>query len=278
MKRYWIGLGLWLLVITVHVQASESTAPAESGSVVTASGSQGTHLSVDALSPLGMYQAADPIVKAVMLILLAASGVTWAVLVTKQWQLGRARRRLAPLVSLCAHAESFAAAKAAASCHQGTGLAFLSAAQTELALSEQVDAVSQGVKERVQARLERVQVAQASMMNRGTGVLASIGSVAPFVGLFGTVWGIMNAFIGIAHTQTTNLAVVAPGIAEALLATALGLVAAIPAVIVYNYFTRALAAYRAQMGDLAVAILVLVSRDLDSERNAQTELAWRQAG
>ena len=73
---------------------------------------------------------------------------------------------------------------------------------------------------------------------RGTGILATIGAMAPFVGLFGTVWGIMNAFIGISQAQTTNLAVVAPGIAEALLATALGLVAAIPAVVIYNHLAR----------------------------------------
>ena len=82
-------------------------------------------------------------------------------------------------------------------------------------------------------------------MSRGTGVLATIGSTAPFVGLFGTVWGIMNAFIGISQAQTTNLAVVAPGIAEALLATAIGLVAAIPAVVIYNVFARSIAGYRA---------------------------------
>jgi biopolymer transport protein ExbB len=98
---------------------------------------------------------------------------------------------------------------------------------------------------------------------RGTGVLASVGATAPFVGLFGTVWGIMNSFIGISKAQTTNLAIVAPGIAEALLATAFGLAAAIPAVLMYNMFSRWTAAYRAQVGDAAAAVLRLVSRDLD---------------
>src|SRR3546814_1624005 len=86
-------------------------------------------------------------------------------------------------------------------------------------------------------------------MIKGTGLLATIGATAPFVGLFGTVWGIMNSFIGIAASKTTNLAVVAPGIAEALLATALGLVAAIPAVVIYNHFSRQIGAYRAQVAD-----------------------------
>ncbi len=100
-------------------------------------------------------------------------------------------------------------------------------------------------------------------MSRGTGVLATIGSTAPFVGLFGTVWGIMNAFIGISEAQTTNLAVVAPGIAEALLATALGLVAAIPAVVIYNVFARSIAGYRPILADASAAVERLVSRDLD---------------
>ena len=102
-------------------------------------------------------------------------------------------------------------------------------------------------------------------LNKGLSFLASSGSVAPFVGLFGTVWGIMNAFIGIAKSQNTTLAVVAPGIAEALLATAIGLVAAIPAVVLYNHFTRGVSQYRALMADISAALMVLVSRDLDRE-------------
>jgi biopolymer transport protein ExbB len=99
-------------------------------------------------------------------------------------------------------------------------------------------------------------------MLKGTGVLATIGATAPFVGLFGTVWGIMNSFIGISKSHTTNLAVVAPGIAEALLATALGLVAAIPAVVIYNHFARRIAAYRALVADTSAAVMRVVSRDL----------------
>jgi biopolymer transport protein ExbB len=100
-------------------------------------------------------------------------------------------------------------------------------------------------------------------MARGTGLLATIGSTAPFVGLFGTVWGIMNAFVGISQAQTTNLAVVAPGIAEALLATAMGLVAAIPAVVIYNVFARSIAGYRQVLADASAGVERLVSRDLD---------------
>ena len=103
---------------------------------------------------------------------------------------------------------------------------------------------------------------------RGTAIIATIGSTAPFVGLFGTVWGIMDSFIGISKTYTTNLAVVAPGIAEALLATAMGLVAAIPAVMIYNAFARAVTAYRAQLGDAAAEVLRHVSRDLDRDASS----------
>ena len=100
--------------------------------------------------------------------------------------------------------------------------------------------IDDGFKERVALRLERVEAAMSRQIARGTGVLATIGATAPFVGLFGTVWGIMNSFIGISEAHTTNLAVVAPGIAEALLATALGLVAAIPAVVIYNHLARSI--------------------------------------
>jgi len=97
-------------------------------------------------------------------------------------------------------------------------------------------------------------------VSRGVGILATTGATAPFVGLFGTVWGIMNSFIGISESHTTNLAVVAPGIAEALLATALGLVAAIPAVVIYNHLARVISGYRTLLGDASAQLLLMVSR------------------
>src|SRR5262249_4671203 len=120
-----------------------------------------------------------------------------------------------------------------------------------------------GLKERIASRLERIEAAFSRRISRGTGVLATIGATAPFVGLFGTVWGIMNSFIGISKSHTTNLAVVAPVIAEAWLATALGLRAAIPAVVIYNLFARKITSYRAALADTSAQILRLVSRDLD---------------
>lgn len=127
---------------------------------------------------------------------------------------------------------------------------------------------NEGIKERTSFRLERRVAAVGRQMGRGNGYLATIGAISPFVGLFGTVWGIMNSFIGIAQTQTTNLAVVAPGIAEALLATAIGLVAAIPAVVIYNVFARQIGGFKAMLGDVAAQVLLLQSRDLDLEASA----------
>ena len=134
----------------------------------------------------------------------------------------------------------------------------IQSAAREAVLSDGV--LDDGFKERIALRLERVEAAMSRRIARGTGVLATIGATAPFVGLFGTVWGIMNSFIGISEAHTTNLAVVAPGIAEALLATALGLIAAIPAVVIYNYLARSIAAYRALLGDASAQVLLLIGR------------------
>jgi biopolymer transport protein ExbB len=135
-----------------------------------------------------------------------------------------------------------------------------------------------GVKERVESRLRRIEASFGRRMARGTGLLATIGATAPFIGLFGTVWGIMHSFIGIARLHTINLAVVAPGIAEALLATATGLVAAIPAVVIYNLFARGIGSYRATLADLSACIQRLVSRDLDLRRTALRTAAEQRHG
>jgi biopolymer transport protein ExbB len=214
------------------------------------------------LSPWGMFMAADIVVKAVMIGLVFASVLTWTIWFAKTIELMAARRRLRAAIDALNAARSWSEASAASQGRRDGAAALIAAADTELRLS--ADALSAaGVKERVASRLERVEAAAGRQMIRGTGILATIGATAPFVGLFGTVWGIMNSFIGISKVQTTNLAVVAPGIAEALLATALGLVAAIPAVVMYNMFSRWIAGYRALHADAAADILRLISRDLD---------------
>jgi len=215
------------------------------------------------LSPWGMYQSADIVVKSVMIGLILASILTWTVWVAKSIELISARRRLRRELVDLKRARSLAQATEQARARHSFSEILIEDAREELKLSAN-SREKEGIKERVSFRLERLVAACGRDMSKGTGVLATIGSTAPFVGLFGTVWGIMNSFIGIAKTQTTNLAVVAPGIAEALLATALGLVAAIPAVIIYNVFARSIAAYKAQVADASAQVLLLVSRDLDT--------------
>ncbi len=215
------------------------------------------------LTPWGMYLDADWVVKAVMIGLAIASVITWTVLVAKAREFAGARRALlAARDALLKEEAGLSAAIAAQALSSGVGREFVEAAQLELRLSQGLSS-AEGVKERIASRLERIELGHARRLRRGTGVLATIGATAPFVGLFGTVWGIMNSFIGIARLSTTNLAVVAPGIAEALLATAMGLVAAIPAVIVYNHFSRTLAGLRGLIGDLSAGVQQMVSRDLD---------------
>jgi biopolymer transport protein ExbB len=214
------------------------------------------------LSPWGMFMAADIVVKAVMVGLVSASVLTWTIWFAKAIELMLARRRMQAAIDALNAARSWAEVTARLPGRSDGAAALIDAADTELRLS--ADAISPaGVKERIASRLERLEAAAGRQMIRGTGILASIGATAPFVGLFGTVWGIMNSFIGISKSHTTNLAVVAPGIAEALLATALGLVAAIPAVVMYNMFSRWIAGFRALHADAAAEILRIVSRDLD---------------
>ena len=214
------------------------------------------------LSPWGMFLAADIVVKAVMIGLVFASLLTWTIWFAKVIELIAARRRLRATITVLSEARSLADCIARLPERDDAAGALIRAAETELGLSaDALDPV--GVKERIVSRLERIEAAAGRRMIRGTGVLATVGATAPFIGLFGTVWGIMNSFIGISKSHTTNLAVVAPGIAEALLATALGLVAAIPAVVMYNVFSRWIASFRALQADAAAEVLRLVSRDLD---------------
>ena len=138
----------------------------------------------------------------------------------------------------------------------------IAVAASELRMSEGAFSDA-GIKERAQSSFAELSRAEARRIRFGMGALATIGAISPFVGLFGTVWGIMNSFIGISKSQTTNLAVVAPGIAEALLATAIGLVAAIPAVIVYNHFARSTKNYMELASRASGAAGRLLSRDLD---------------
>jgi biopolymer transport protein ExbB len=221
------------------------------------------------LSPWGMYLNADPVVKAVLIGLAFASLVTWTVWLAKTIEIVICKRRVRAALNILASVRSTSEGVERLAGAEGEVRQFLDAAVTELKLSAG-SIERDGIKERIASRLERIEAAYGRRLLRGTGVLATIGSTAPFVGLFGTVWGIMNSFIGISKSQTTNLAVVAPGIAEALLATAFGLAAAIPAVVIYNVFARSISGYRALLGDASAEVLRLVSRDLERPAAATT--------
>lgn len=220
------------------------------------------------LSPWGMFMAADWVVKGVMIGLAFASLVTWTVWVAKSIELAGARVRAGATLKVIRRAKTLTEATDAVENKGGPAALMLRMATHEMQLSDAVVEHTDGggIKERVSSALSRIETHAGRRMSRGTGALATIGSTAPFVGLFGTVWGIMNSFISISESQTTNLAVVAPGIAEALLATAIGLVAAIPAVVIYNVFARSITGYRHLLADAAAGVERLVSRDLDFRR------------
>jgi biopolymer transport protein ExbB len=218
-----------------------------------------------------MFMDAKPVVKVVMIGLLLASVFSWTLLITKLLEF-RSLNRVSD-----SFLEAFRGAKsindmgriAVAEEFDGNPLADMAAAAAqEIELSRQAGLHVAGEhRETTLNRAEHaVAAVQASLTRRlssGMQFLASVGSNGPFIGLFGTVYGIMDSFIGIANTNTTNLAVVAPGIAEALLATGLGLFAAIPSVIFYNYFQTRISAYGARTEGFVAELMNAISRQLD---------------
>jgi biopolymer transport protein ExbB len=234
------------------------------------------HLLPQNLSAWGMFMHADIVVKVVMVGLALASLATWTVWIVKSFEIFGAKRRAQSQLGILARAATLDAARTDLEKAKGPVVRMVDAAAAEVDRS--ADLSVDGIKERAAALISRIEARAGRVINRGTGILGTIGSTAPFIGLFGTVWGIMNSFIGISKTHTTNLAVVAPGIAEALLATAFGLVAAIPAVIIYNVFARSISGYRALLGDAAAEILRHVSRDLDRAAPAAVSDSWHVVG
>jgi biopolymer transport protein ExbB len=210
------------------------------------------------LSPWGMFLNADIVVKVVMIGLALASLVTWTVWLAKTVELRGAKRLARRRLKMIENGSNLVEAVRACDGKRDAVAQLILSTAREAELSD--DYFDDGFKERVALRLQRVEAAMTRQVSRGVGILATIGATAPFVGLFGTVWGIMNSFIGISESHTTNLAVVAPGIAEALLATAFGLVAAIPAVVIYNHLARVIGGYRTLLGDASAQLLLMVSR------------------
>jgi biopolymer transport protein ExbB len=247
------------------VAAQPAPTPAASDATAAPDGTRSlrsTTVALRELSPWSMFLSADILVKAVMIGLAFASLVTWTIFIAKMIELSLIQRKLRGALGKVSDARSLAEAQFVLGAKNSVLSSLLSAAMREARLSAGISSDA-GIKERAASSFAEIVRAEARRIRLGMGMLATIGATSPFVGLFGTVWGIMNSFIGISKSQTTNLAVVAPGIAEALLATAFGLAAAIPAVIIYNHFTRVTKGYLELVGRSSGAAARLLSRDLD---------------
>jgi len=223
------------------------------------------------LTPVQMFIDATAVAKTVMAGLALASVLTWTLLITKLLEFGSLNRATDRFLEAFRGARSIndMARIASSEEFQGNPMADMAAAAAqEVELSKQAGLEVAGAHRestllRATTAVNAVQANLAKRLSSGMQFLASVGSAGPFIGLFGTVWGIMVSFIGIANTNTTNLAVVAPGIAEALLATALGLFAAIPSVIFYNYFQTRISAYGTRAEGFVAELMNAISRQLD---------------
>ncbi|WP_439476918.1 tonB-system energizer ExbB [Brevundimonas sp.] len=223
------------------------------------------------MTPASMFIHADPVVKVVMIGLVLASIFTWVLLLIKIFEFGSLNRRTDQFLETFRQTRTIADMRRVATSDEfdGNPLADMAAAATdEIELSRQAGLSVTGdhadsALARAQHAVAAVQAGLARRLSGGQQFMASVGSTGPFIGLFGTVYGIMNSFIGIANTNTTNLAVVAPGIAEALLATGIGLFAAIPAVIFYNYFNTRISAYGTRSDGFSAELTNAISRNLD---------------
>jgi biopolymer transport protein ExbB len=246
--------------VTQSSDAATTTAPGAA-----ASSARSVTVGLHELSPWSMFMSASTVVQAIMAGLAFASFVTWTIFVAKFIELFIAKRRLRAAVDAVARARTLGEAQSMLSSDQSVMRSFITTAINEVALSPDLDNES-GLKERIASSFSEIARSEARRVRFGMGALATIGATAPFIGLFGTVWGIMHSFIGISKLQTTNLAVVAPGIAEALLATAIGLFAAIPAVMIYNHFSRVTKGYLDLVGRAGGTVTRQLSRDLDRMR------------
>ena len=219
------------------------------------------------LSPIALFIHADWVVKIVMGGLLLASVWTWGIILSFWRRLGRTRREMAAFERQFWQADDLDAFHKA---HADTPLPsarVLAAGVGEWRRSTAGGAIDKGAtRERLATAMGAAAAAEVDRLADRLNVLATVGSVAPFVGLFGTVWGIMRSFTGIAQAQNSSLAVVAPGIAEALFATAIGLFAAIPAVIAYNRFSHGVNRVEASLGRFADGFHTTLSRQLDGTR------------
>ena len=221
---------------------------------------------------LDLFLKASLLVKLIMLILIGFSIASWAIIIQRTRILNAAAREAEAFedkfwsgIELSRlYQESQGKRDNLTGSEQIFYSGFKEFVRLHRANSHAPEAVVEGASRAMRISMNR----ELENLETHIPFLGTVGSISPYIGLFGTVWGIMNSFIGIAQTQTTNLAVVAPGIAEALLATAIGLVAAIPAVVIYNVFARQIGGFKAMLGDVAAQVLLLQSRDLDLEASA----------
>ena len=223
------------------------------------------------ITPVSMFMEATAVVKIVMIGLLLASVLSWTMLLIKLLEFGALNKATDRFLEAFRGARTIADMRRVSTSEEfdGNPLADMAAAATEeIELSRQAGLQVTGDHRdsallRAQTAVAAVQSGLPKRLSGGQQFLASVGSTGPFVGLFGTVYGIMNSFIGIAESNTTNLAVVAPGIAEALLATGIGLFAAIPAVIFYNYFNTRISNYGTRSDGFNAELINAISRQLD---------------
>ncbi|MBM3570727.1 MAG: protein TolQ [Alphaproteobacteria bacterium] len=217
------------------------------------------------LSMLALFLQADIVVKAVMVMLLAASFWSWAVIFDKAFRLRRLRRQADEFEQSFWSGGSIDDLydKLGAKARHPMDMLFVAAMQEWRRSASKGLRADQSLRQRVVQVMHITIDREMERLEKYIGFLATVGSTAPFIGLFGTVWGIMNSFQSIAATKNTSLAVVAPGIAEALFATAVGLVAAIPAVVAYNKFTTDLGRYAARLEGFAGEFSALLSRRID---------------
>ena len=251
--------------------AAPAATPAPEAPPADAAEAEGEKKGAHSLTPVGMFLAAGAVVKVVMIGLLLASVFSWVLLLTKIFEFAGLNKQSDKFLEAFRGARSIADIARISSSEEfeGNPMADMAAAASqEVELSRQAGlAVAGEHRDSTLARatyaINAVQSSLAKRLSGGMVFLASVGSAGPFIGLFGTVYGIMTSFIGIANTNTTNLAVVAPGIAEALLATGIGLFAAIPAVIFYNYFQTRISGYGTRSEGFVAELMNAISRQLD---------------
>lgn len=257
------GIGGWVGMCSLWAVAS----PALAATAAAQSDAPPAHtLPFDVVA---LFASATAGVQGVMVLLLVASLLIWSTLLVKGLEMRRAEQRIDRSSGWVERAPSLVALDTAELTDPVIKL-MIDEARDEMLRGAQLlrHGRCEGTKERVAARLQRVEEIFVDRLSRGIGGVAGVASVAPYVGLLGTVWGIMHSFLGIAAAKSTNLSVVAPGIAEALLATGLGLVTAIPATLIFNTLVNRVARYRARLSGCSTLLMCLATRDADEAQLA----------